>query len=396
MKQAFLWLTLAPAVCTTAAAQQSLRDAPGLRGYVAEVLAKNAGYQVAGARLRATTQRIAPAGALPDPMLSAGVMSVPAPSFDLTAEPMTQAPSIMLQQNFPFPGKQGAQTAVARADSAVAHAGYQTVEATLAASAARAYYALAYARSALELWNGRTALAVQAIAISQVRYETGAAAQTDLLRARLRRAELEQERRRLAAELVAAAARVDALRGGPGDSVGTPRLDTGPRSELVQLAAAPLPAESLLQRQLVDRSPELRAAAAEVQRAERNGRVFAIAARPDFTVSVQTGFRAQGREPLLTAMVGLSVPLWAARKQSPAAGAARLQADASRWEYDDLLARLKGDLRAMTARIATHHCCHRPPTARRRLPCLLEAAHAGRSAAALALVMLDDSPISVT
>jgi outer membrane protein TolC len=353
MKQSVLWLTLAAALSPkTAAAQQSVLEAPGLRAYVAEVLTKNAGYHAAATQLRAAARRIAPAGALPDPMVSAGAMSVPAPSFDLGAEDMTQVPTIMLQQHFPFPGKQGAQTAVARADSALADAGYQAVEAALVAAAARAYYTLAYARSALEVWRGRTDLANQAIAISQVRYETGAAAQTDLLRARLRRAELEEERRRLEAELTAAAAHVDALRAGPGDSVATPRLAARPVSELFQLYTEPVPPDSPLSQQLTMRNPALRAGAAEVERAARTERVFAIAARPDFTIGVQSGFRTQGREPFLTAQVGVSVPLWASRKQSPAAAAARLEADASRQRYDDLVTRLTGALRAVNAVIA--------------------------------------------
>jgi len=205
------------------AAQSAVFAAPGLRGYVSEVLEQNAGLRAARARVAAARERIAPAGALPDPMLTLGAMAVPVTSFDLDREPMTQFP-IMVQQRFPFPGKQGAATAVARADSVVADRSRVTVETSLVGAAVRAYYGLANARTALEVWRGRVSLADQAIAVAQVRYETGVGPQTDLLRARLRRAELDEVRRQLDATVVAAQARLDALRAGPAEPIPTPIL----------------------------------------------------------------------------------------------------------------------------------------------------------------------------
>lgn len=342
-----LLVTIPPA----AASQSAVFDAPGLRAYVEQVLANNAGLQAAATRVSAAERSISPAGALPDPMLTVGAMSVPAPSFDLGAEAMTQVPTLMVQQHFPFPGKQRAHTAVARAAHGVTGAEYTVTEALLAASAARAYYGLAFARSAIEVWRARLALAKQAIAVSQVRYETGATPQTDLLRARLKRAALEDEGRRLDAELTAALARADALRAGLGDSVATPRLAAPALAEILELASEPLPPDAMLASQLAAANPMLRAAAAELRRAERTERVFAIAARPDFTVGLQSGVRAQGQEPFLTALVGVSVPVWAGRKQSPAAAAARLETEASRHRYDDLLARLTGEFTSTTAEL---------------------------------------------
>lgn len=327
-------------------AQSAVFGAPGLRDYVSQVLARNAGLRAAEARLGAAERRIAPAGALPDLMVTIGAMAVPVTSFDLDREPMTQFP-VMVQQHFPFPGKQAAATAVARADSAVAGGGRSLVETALVAAAVRAYYALADARTAVEVWRARVALADQAIAVSQVRYETGAAPQTDLLRARLRRAELDEEQRRLDAAVAAAGARLDALRAGPDEQVLTPLL--------VSTAAVPglrgdtVPPDTALIRQLAARSPVLRTAEAELESAERTARVFAIAGRPDFTVGVQGGARFGGREPFLTALLGISVPLYAGRKQGPAAEAARLDAEAADQRYDDLAVRLDAEVQAAAA-----------------------------------------------
>lgn len=339
---------LAPAQPVTA--QSASFRAPGLRDFVHEVLTKNAGYQAARSQLAAAAQQITPAGALPDPMLTLGMIAVPEPSFDFAREPMTQIP-VMLQQHFPFPGKQGALTAVARADSAVSGETVGAVRANLAAAAARAYYDLAYARTALAVWARRAGLADEAVQVSQVRYQTGAAPQTDLLRAQLRRAELDEQRRDLDAALTAATARLDALRNGPGDSVPAPMLISPEGQSALQIQGDPILADSALLDQLAGHGPAMLTADAEVDRADRRARVFGLAARPDFTLSLQYGGRFAGREPFLTALVGISIPAWSGRKQGPAARGAAMEEDAARQRREELLARLTGELRSETAQI---------------------------------------------
>ena len=322
--------------------QDPILQAPGVREYVRQVLLGNAGYAAARSRVAAAGARIAPAGALPDPTLTLGILAVPTPSFDFTAERMTRMP-IGLRQQFPFPGKQAASTALARADSAVLGESLHAIEARLAAAAAGVYYELAYAETALRVWRSRVTLADQAIAVAQARYETGAAPQTDLLRARLRRAQLEEEGWDLDAAVAQVRAHADALRGGAGDTIAALVLVNPDRRPAVEIRSDTLAAERLIV-QLTERSPGLRVATATVTRAERNARVFDVAGRPDFTVALESGIRFGGREPFTTALVGISVPLWSGRKQAPAARAAHHDAAAARQEYDDLLARLTGEL----------------------------------------------------
>lgn len=342
-------LALALGTALPAAAQQaSPLDQPGLREYVTQVLARNAALAAASSDLEAAVERIRPAGALPDPILSFGMMSVPVPSFDFDEEAMTQLP-VGLRQVFPFPGKQGARTAVARGDSAVTALGIETTTAILAAEAAAAFFELAYASTALEVWRHRVELADQALRTARTRYQTGQVPQTDLLRAELRRARLAEEGHRFAAEVEAAAARADAFRGGPGDSIRVPGL-ARPDSVVLQAALRDtLTAREQLTQILHASNPLLRQAAAHVDRARASARVFAIAARPDFAVGLQTGIRFGGREPFLTAIVGISVPLWAGRKQSPAARASTLEVRSSEQRYDDLQVRLEAALAAQVA-----------------------------------------------
>ncbi len=338
------WLVAAIVVPRASIAQtpSAVFDMPGLRDYVHQVLAGNAAYQAAGSRLAAATERIAPAGALPDPTFTTGVIATPIPSFAFTAERMTRIP-IGIRQSFPFPGKQRAATAVARADSVLGAEVVGAVEADLVAMAVSAYYALAEVETALRLWDARIALADQSVRVTQARYETGAVPQTDLLRARLRRAQLEERRRQLEADAAGALAEMDALRGGSAELTRATLLRTDGGVALGVVTDTYTP-DSILLQQLAMTSPALAVAAAAVERAARRARVFAIAGRPDFTVSVENGIRFGGREPFLTALVGISVPLWSGRKQAPAARAARLDVDDARLRYEDLLARHTGEL----------------------------------------------------
>lgn len=355
LKVCYVALALALGTTLPAAAQHaSPLDQSGLREYVTQVLARNAGLAAASSDLQAAVERIPPAGALPDPILSFGMMSVPVPSFDFAEEAMTQLP-VAVRQAFPFPGKQGARTAVARGDSALAALGVEMTTSVLAAQAAAAFFELAYASTALDVWRRRVELADQAVRTALTRYQTGQAPQTDLLRAQLRRARLAEEGHRFAAEVGAAAARADAFRGGPGDSIRVPGLARPDSAVLLAALEDTLAADEQLAQALRGRNPLLRHVAAQVDRARASARVFAIAARPDFAIGVQTGMRLGGREPFLTAIVGVSVPLWAGRKQSPAARAAALEVRSSEQRYDDLQVRLEAALEAQVASLTGLH-----------------------------------------
>jgi len=325
-------------------------DRPDLRRYVTEVLERNAGLGAASLELEAATERIAPAGALPDPVIEFGMRSVPIPSFDFDREAMTQLP-IGIRQNFPFPGKQAARADVARQDSALAAAGTGSVETALAARAAATFYRLAYARSAEDLWQARIALADQAAITARARYATGSAPQVDPLRAELRKADLVEQAFELASMIEQTQADLDALRGGRGDAIPFVDLTQSDGGPALAVLRDTLANAQELAGHLEAGNSELRIARARVERARSESRVYAIASRPDFFVSVQNGIRFGGRQPFLSATAGLTIPLWAGRKQAPAARAAERAREAEEQRYEDLSDRITGDLRAGVARL---------------------------------------------
>ena len=83
---------------------------------IEESVRQNPDVAVARARVAAADARIAPAGALDDPMAEAGIVNAPLAPFSLRREEMTMQ-MLGLSQRVPFPGKRGLRTDVARGDA---------------------------------------------------------------------------------------------------------------------------------------------------------------------------------------------------------------------------------------------------------------------------------------
>src|SRR5437763_2113804 len=113
----------------------------GLQSLVAEALARNPNVAQRQAAVRAATLRIRPAGTLPDPMLSVGVMDLQLPHFEFNRSDFTEVDA-ELSQEIPWPGTLGARSGVIRAAAAVARAEESAVRRQLTTTMAAAYYRL--------------------------------------------------------------------------------------------------------------------------------------------------------------------------------------------------------------------------------------------------------------
>src|SRR6266550_8182831 len=79
----------------------------GFQSLVAEALARNPTVAQRTAAVRAATLRIRPAGSLPDPMLTVGVMDLVLPHFEFNQSDFTEA-DVELSQEIPCLGQPGA------------------------------------------------------------------------------------------------------------------------------------------------------------------------------------------------------------------------------------------------------------------------------------------------
>jgi cobalt-zinc-cadmium efflux system outer membrane protein len=301
---------LAVAVSATAAlpawAQAPATDAVVER-LLSDVLVRSPEIAQARSALQAEEQRIPQVGALPDPILSLGIQNDGFKSIEIgTME--TSFYSIAATQAFPWPGKRGLREQIATLESRRAEARLERVRLSVEGQVRRAYLEFLLARDQLDLLGELQSLWQQAQAAAKARYESAQAPQSDLLRAQLERARLEQRRWVLEAQVANRLAAVNRLRlAALDDPLETSAriLDTAdPVPQTVEEAA----------RDAMARSPELALARLGV---EQTGRRVELAKRdrfPDFSVSAAVMPRGS-LEPMWSLGVGVSVPIWIGRKQ---------------------------------------------------------------------------------
>src|SRR3989440_5312543 len=282
-----LILTASAFVIATAGLAPAQDSAPvagdsGLQSLVAEALARNPTVAQRQAAVRAATLRIRPAGSLPDPMLTVGVMDLVLPHFQFNQSDFTEA-DVELSQEIPWPGTLGARSGVMRAAAAGARAEEGTVRRELATAMAVAYYRLGYTVTALETLRHQRELLEAAVQLSTTRYATGAAPQSDPLQAKLARDRLRSEEFSLESERVAALAAVNAVRDrAPRDTVTVTPID--PAAVRARVASGP-PADSVLALALATH-PRLAIRQAAVDAPTRSILVERLGARPDFTLTL--------------------------------------------------------------------------------------------------------------
>jgi cobalt-zinc-cadmium efflux system outer membrane protein len=310
----------------------------------AEALAANPTLRADRALARAAAARVRPAGALPDPMLSLGVMDLTLPRFAFRESDFTEV-DVELSQEFPWPGTLGARTRAARAEARASEAGTAARKRDIVVRTAELYHRLRYVETARSTLERQRALLATGVDISTARYATTTAPQSDPLQARVALARLQTEEAELTAEEAELRAELTALR----NVSGTDSLAIEPIRPVDVLAIQTHATVSGMWDSLAGH-PRVLARQAAVEAADQNARVEALGARPDFTITTRYGARPLGAD-FFSAFVGIRVPLYAGRKQSRQAEAARADADAARASLADEQASLAAELRRTFAQV---------------------------------------------
>ncbi len=344
-------ILVASALVVVGAAPAPAQDSLVLRSLIAEALAGNPTVAQREAAVRAAILRIRPAGSLPDPMLTVGVMDLVLPRFQFNQTDFTEA-DVELSQEIPWPGALGARSAVMRAAAAGARAEEDAVRRELTTTMAVAYYRLGYTVTALETLRQQRGLLEAAVQLSTTRYATGAAPQSDPLQAKLARDRLRSEEFALESERVAALAAVNALRNrAPGDTVTVTPID--PAAVRAGVTSEAL-TDSLVALALATH-PRLAIGRAAVDAATRAIQVERLGARPDFTLTLRYGYRPRAFNfnfpDFFSAFVGLRLPLWAGRKQNRLADAARADSTGAAAGLQDAELQLSREVTEAAARV---------------------------------------------
>ena len=313
------------------AASAALAAPPTVEALVAEALEKSPALAAARAGVSAARERIAPAGALPDPMLRLSYENDGA-SLSLGEEPMTRL-SFMAEQPIPWPGKLDLAGKVAAADATVVEAAVARLRLGIEADVRRAASRLLEAREARGLTGEQEETWGRIEAVARSRYAAGLGTQQDVLRAQAEKTRLLQQVRRDEGAARAAEAELRRL--------------------LLREPGAPVEVGG----RLLDERPEPPGAAAELARAEAESPELEVARRaaeretlaidlarrdlrPDLVASA--GYMNRGSLPMMWSVgLGVTVPLFSGKKQEPRVREAEARLAAVKAAESDVRLRLR-------------------------------------------------------
>jgi outer membrane protein TolC len=311
----------------------------------AQAIAANPSLVATRAMAVAAERRIGPAGALPDPMLSAGVMNLTLPRFAFRESDFTEV-DFELSQELPWPGTLGARAQAARAEARSRRADIAARHRDIVGRTAELYYRLRYVVTARAILVRQRKLLAVAVEIATSRYASTAGPQSDPLQARVAVARLDAEDADLAEQQAKVGAELKALRGVKGaESLAIELI----RPDSVLFSLNETGAHAVIATDSLSLHPRVAARRASLEAAERTVRVEQLGARPDFSITTRYGARPLGSD-FFSAFLGVRVPLWRGRKL---AGAARADADVARAQLEEETLALETELETARAAVTS-------------------------------------------
>jgi len=272
-------------------------------------LARDASPRVQAARLRAEAahHRIEPAGSLPDPMLTFGLMnrSVSDPTSSDIQMTMNQ---VTLSQRLPWWGRRAGARAEMEALSAAEQAGADEVEAGVVGRVRELYYRIGYLEGATATLRETRELLRGFREVTESLYEVGDGLQADVLQAQVAVAQTTAEIEVMTEQRTASVARLNAL------------LGRAPETPLGDVVLPPpgdaLPSLEALMGRAAEARPALRAARERIRAAQAARETTALNRRPD--ISLMAGYSQRPEfDDLASLSIGFSLPVFAGAKQEP-------------------------------------------------------------------------------
>jgi outer membrane protein TolC len=251
-------------------------------------------------------------GALPDPMVSVGPQNFVVSNPQLSADPMSNV-QVMITQELPFPGKRSRRAAVASANAETSRSDARVTTIAVSLRVRQAYWRLHLAEQTEQITRESVDILEHLLQITRVRFSVGQAAQQDVFQA-------EVARSRALAMLEERAQMIRTGRRELNSAVGRP-----PESALGPTEAAPekVALDRLAITSAASRmNPDVLAARARTAAAARMVDEASYDRWPDLQVS--GGYMVRAPVPgdamsgsdMFSANVGVTLPLWMARKQN--------------------------------------------------------------------------------
>ena len=337
-------------------AQGQQADPQPLRDLITEMRAVNPEVQAARRIADAAAAGVPQAGALPDPMLSVGLMYVPFPSFDLSRDGMTMT-SVQIGQRLPAPGTRGARETIADESHRAATWAADEVELAVLTRLKSAYYEALFIDRAREVLIRNRILLSDLADVAEARLAVGRAPQHDVLRAQMEITRLDEQLAGLQARGTAASAEINATLQRPATepimTVFPERvraLALSPPTRAAFTAAAleeglgdGFPSLADLQRRAMETRPMFQAHLHRIEAARGRVQLADRERLPDIDVMIGYGTR-WGRADMVSASVSMPLPIFAARKQRQAVAQAEHELAADELRHHQMVADIQADV----------------------------------------------------
>jgi cobalt-zinc-cadmium efflux system outer membrane protein len=291
-------------------------------------LAGNAEVLLARTEVRSAAGRTLKAGALADPVVSLRDEGIAFRSSGAVSEC-----TLGVEQGLEFPGKRSLRRAIGALGEEQAGFELERVRKIVAAGVKKAYYKAVLARRAAEALRASGELLDQFIASLEIRYRTGTASASDILRARVEKARLrnqilEEERNEAAAK-----AELGLMIGRAAGESATLTTDLAYAPFTKTLAEVAAEARAT--------SASLKALSVREKQSENQIKLSKLSSLPDFELGLYYPSKRGGAWGF---MFGLSVPIWKSKRQGDvmeAEAAREIAALSSTREEERLAARIR-------------------------------------------------------
>jgi outer membrane protein TolC len=284
---------------------------PALDSFIAEALDRSQELAAIRARIEAAEAKIKPAGALPDPMVSAGFQNIPVgQGVALDKDPMSSF-AVMGSQEVPPAAMRRSMRAVMSDDVLMLRATLDDTRNDIVRKVKQSYIDVQYQDEALAIAERNRDTAKDMLATAEARYSTGKVMQQDVFQSQVRLSQMVDMVVMRQRERAMAATRLNRLLY-RSESEPVPPLPPLRRSD-VHIAIADLRALAL------ESNPRLQEMSIRVGQAARSERVAALGIRPMWSFSVAYMFRQpvemnpMSGDDMWSATVGMTLP-WVYRR----------------------------------------------------------------------------------
>ncbi len=303
MKRFMVVLTVA---CSFSGVQITSAEEPllSVESLVQEAVEKNPKILAARERHTGLKEKIPQAGALEDPMLGLGVVSLPN-NFDFNEEDMTMK-EISISQKFPFPGKRGLSEEVAAKEAEAGAAEIDDIANQVARDVKTTFYDLSHVYRGMEVTLRNKRLLEELSRITQTRYSLGQAIQEDIIRIQVEISKLVDDLIMLEQKKKALSAKLNYLLNRPPNSpLGRPAdIDFKPVAVSIED----------LQQKAVEDNPMLKTLKQDIAARGKNIELARRDYFPDFSLKVAYGQR-EDRLDMYSGMIEMNLPIFVTSKQ---------------------------------------------------------------------------------